>query len=289
MALDFEKLATRPDIAGRRVVPRPGFFLSSVGAGIAATSGREFAAFCGNNVGYWPNQLLVVGGEVVLKCLPSIFFRADDGVLRFDQHGIGFGASGFSAWTAELSLQTEPTCYTTDGLVPTPDLEAGVSGYPLVWEGASVWDRFPSSAWDPKLLLTTPSPGARPHGVRTLDLSKGLKEGQPLVRHAMTILGLGDDHVGVVVVEEGTARSSGCTVAEAADTAHRLGWTHAIVLGAKGDAQLVTSEGPSGVRPLVSAHDRHAAAPTVGAGPSGEWLERRIPSFCVLEKLESPS
>jgi hypothetical protein len=118
------------------------------------------------------------------------------------------------------------------------------------------------------------------------------REGRSLEQHGLTFLGIEDGGiVSLLVVEEGKS-SEGITVSDASVMLSELGVRECIVLGGKGDVQLISGMEGVLVRPLISDHDRisskeidfHLSAELGGDGP---LFGRPVGSFVLLTGVES--
>jgi hypothetical protein len=232
--------------------------------------------FNGNNVGWWGNQFVIRRKQLRFKPKGPIF---DDGDLPAHVSGLHAfflpGASGFQIVDIKL-------CGTTREAGDTGEMElralrdlprCGLSGFPLIRHGRTVWEQHGEKAWDPGLLYDL--------GASRLDSHRVIKEfvrilinaGEQLVRHPMTVIGLDEGGNVVLLVVEKSTRSRGITVAEAARLLRRrFNVRDAIVLGAAGDSQLATTAEGFLTVPFVADYARSAA--------------RRIPDDLLCDELK---
>jgi hypothetical protein len=287
LELDFSTHTTRPDDElGRIYIGRPGFHLSSICALASQWLGPS-CAMSGNNLGYWPNQFALIRGELVYKRARGLFCDPGkylDGTYPFvaQQTDGSFGLLWLRLERQDDRVQIVDPCSDQVAAV-----SAGVSGYPLLAGGESVWATALEHAWDPKLLYEVGHPATLPRAEVLRRLRDAHDRGAALERHGLTLLALTRDAAPLVcVVEEHADEARGVSVEEAATLMLDLGALDAIVLGGKGDAQLVTWEEGVIARPLISAHDRESAREIMWANPVLDrppgWLERPVPTCVVL-------
>lgn len=263
LAVNFARECTRRDVEGT-YIGRPGYYLSDQ---VEALKKVETPAIVtnGNNVGYWGNQFLVKHDVLTYKKNTPVFQYpdADDlsgcytflvqtssGALQFDD--IYIDATTSKGENPVAHFEVKPGASSAEPAV-------GLSGYPLLRNRNPVWHSNIHQVWDPRLLYDTG--GTR--GLRRAEVLRRLKKAErnaaPMLRHAMTIVGL-DDHARLVLlVAEKSPRSEGVSVLEAASLATQLGVADAIVIGAAGDAQLGSTDEGILVWPLVSNHDREVS------------------------------
>jgi hypothetical protein len=259
---DFRVDVTRPDLGVPQTRPRPGVHLATVLRRLVR-DGRPAIVFNGNNVGWWGNQFVIRNRQLVYKRRGPLF---GDDWWWLNVHGRRFPffvptPSGFEI--KKFTLYAQPSSTTAGEIelhTEEPLPEFGVSGFPLVQKGQAVWERSASQAWDAGLLYALP----KRHDTRWWQIqrdSEALRKiGAPLVRHAMTVIGVDWSGRVVLLVVEKSYRSVGMTVAEVADLLIRqLDVTDAIVLGAAGDAQLATTDEGFLTTPLVEKHARPAS------------------------------
>lgn len=293
LGVDFRVEVTRSDLGVRQTRERPGIHLSSVLPKLLNDGGPAIL-FNGNNLGWWGNQFVIRDRELVYKRQGPLF---DDGVpaLHVEGQYAFFVPTGSGFEIRRFKLSTTPS-RTRSGEIelnadePLP--EFGLSGFPLVHDGEAVWQSSASHAWDPRLLFDVPIRRRAGRWQIRKEIQVQREAGAPLVRHAMTVLGV-DLWGGVVVLvveksDETSKRSAGMTVAEAADLLiRRFLVTDAIVLGAAGDAQLATTDEGFLIAPLVEKHVQTVAKklPEELLGRNLEALQpcaRPVPCYVVL-------
>lgn len=243
---------------------RPGFYLHEKLAKLRK-SGDSAILFNGNNIGYWGNQYVIRDHRLQYKRRGPIF---DDGDLLSHAHNGDHafflaGEAGFRIERLALVGVRRPAGQTLEALdVPGRDLPRfGLSGFPLLRQGKSVWKEHGPLAWDPGLLFNL---GRISRELTVTDLrahvSELLESGVDLARHPMTVIGINGQGQVVLMVVERSADSRGMTVAEAADLLRRrFNVEDAIVLGAAGDAQLATTEEGFLTEPLVAEYAKSSA------------------------------
>lgn len=293
--LDFEFQSPRRDIPGRAYVRRPGFFLSRLTRVL-----RDMLGSCvvmnGNNIGYWGNQFLIVNEKLVYKKTACLFYDPLDTLAGQYAFIVQLLDGTFVArW---IDMEDSPESTQRIAIRPrntdqVHGVRAGISGYPLIRSGTIVWKDHVSQAWDPKLLYHIGDPSVLTSQVISGRLVVAHETGQPLQRHGLTFLALdacGNLYAYVVAEQEGFSR--GINVDEASQILTQLGMRDAIVLGGKGDAQLVGGQEGVLIRPLMSAHDLDSARPIdyldvdpsrlVGQEREDKLLERPVPSFVAF-------
>lgn len=218
----------------------------------------------GNNIGYWGNQFVIQNRKIRYKRRGPIF---DDGKLHAyatDKHAFFLGG-GNRFRIESLALVGTPRengqsliSVAAGGGYDLPRF--GLSGFPLMRGGQSVWEEHAEYAWDPCLLydfgrISEFTAGELRKMVREMVTAKA-----PLARHPMTVIGIDESEQVVLLVVERSEHSRGMTVAEAADLLRRrFAVRDAIVLGAAGDAQLATTEEGVLTEPFVAPYARHSA------------------------------
>ena len=262
--LDFRHTVTRPDLAGAAYQQRPGQYLADVLRDLRQSESPA-VLLNGNNVGWWGNQFVIRRKQLRFKPKGPIF---DDGDVPDHVSGLHAfflpGPSGFQIVDIKLLGTTKEAGDTSE-----MDLRAirelprcGLSGFPLIRHGKTVWETNGEKAWDPGLLFDLGASRLDSHRVIREFVRTLIDAGERLVRHPMTVIGLdGDGNVVLLVVEKST-RSRGITVAEAARLLRRRFHVRdAIVLGAAGDSQLATTAEGFLTVPLVADYARSAARP----------------------------
>ncbi|MDQ2709169.1 MAG: phosphodiester glycosidase family protein [Actinomycetota bacterium] len=262
LGVDFRSQSIRPDVPGNPL-PRPGFQIADE-LKQARLDGRSSLLFNGNNIGYWGNQFVIESGRFGAKEKGPIF---DDKKLADHAHGrfmfFSWSESRFRITEIDLRAVARDPESSGIGFVQPLSSDApkvGLSGFPLVRRGESVWRNELAQAWDPRLLYNV----GKLVGVDRADVLKEINARAaaraPLARHAMTLVGVNDggDAI-VVVVEKSEQRSDGVSVAGAARLMLELGARHAIALGAAGDAQLASTDEGFLVSPLIEPHSRGCA------------------------------
>jgi hypothetical protein len=250
--------------------------------------------FNGNNIGYWPNQFAVQCSNLISKTVEPIFFdpRID---LTDDYVFLAQTAAGEYVVRHRklVQLRIPPEAGYELRMLPLvnePEWPSAFSGYPVLLDGRRVWQDYISHAWDGKLLYNVGDVASLPQKeVRARLYAEMTSNPKALMRHAMTILGIDNDgQLTVATFEEGAPGANGVTIEQAGIILQDLGVSDAIVLGAKGDAQLATSyEGPL-VTPLISSHDADSARQVVVGDNDGERVvprdtrERPVPSIGVV-------
>jgi len=250
--------------------------------------------FNANNIGYWANQFMVIHGKLVYKSKTPLFFdpsedlsgsytffcQNSNGVLSVQELEIvtHVPATDDEKYRLSISLMADAT---------TPWV--AVSGYPLIRNGIEVWQDALRQAWDPKLIYHI----GDPTDMRRGDILNRLREAdirkQDIMRHGMTVLGITENGAPrLFVAEEFNGRSRGVSLGEAAQVMKRLNSRDAIVLGAKGDAQLVSTLEGVIANPLVSSHDNYSARRVDNLGYRSrlvpiDCVERPIPGIVALE------
>jgi hypothetical protein len=264
LEVDFRVECTRPDVPGRHR-RRPGFLIPDE-LDRARRDGQTAVLVNGNNLGYWGNQFAVDNTRLIYKDRGPIF---DD--RRLALHVVGEHA--FFGWTAGRGYGVDDHrldvaafgAEDTGVFVLQPEPEhwpaAALTGYPLLRGGREVWFEARARAWDPRLLYDT----GRLTGVSQVEVQREIEEraaaGEPLIRHALTAVGVDERGDALLLVAEQSSRSLGLTVASAARVLRRLGARDALALGAAGDAQLATTEEGFLVTPLVAPYASADAQP----------------------------
>jgi hypothetical protein len=291
LAINFAHESTRRDVTGR-YIGRPGYYLSSH---LETLKTAELPAIAtnGNNVGYWGNQFILRDDVLTYKKHTPVFqypdaddlsdsytflLQTSSGELKFDDVYIDAMTSRHENAVAHFEVKPR------QGAV---ELAVGLSGYPLLRNKKPVWHSNVHQVWDPRLLYDTGST----RGLRRAEVLRRLKKaernGAPMLRHAMTIIGLDDHRRVVVLVAEKSPRSDGISIEEAATLATKLGVEDAIVIGAAGDAQLGSTDEGILIWPLVSNYDREVsqqikrklvAAKAIPVGAR----ERPVPSLLTI-------
>lgn len=260
--LDFRRTVTRPDLDGPAYKQRPGQHLADVLRDLRR-SASPAVLLNGNNVGWWGNQFVIRRKQLRFKPKGPIF---DDGELPAHVSGMHAfflpGPSGFRIVDIQLHGTTKQAGDTTEmDLRAIRDLpRCGLSGFPLIRHGQTVWERNGEKAWDPGLLFDLGASRLDTHRVIREFVRTLIDAGERLVRHPMTVIGLDGDGKVVLLVVEKSTRSRGITVAEAARLLRRrFKVRDAIVLGAAGDSQLATTEEGFLTVPFVADYARSAA------------------------------
>lgn len=305
--VDFRKYSTRSDVPGEHR-GRPGFLLADE-LRRARDDGRRVVMFNGNNIGYWGNQYVIQSGVPDGKRRGPIF---DD--QRLADHTFGrftfFTRSGSRYRISEINLRAvaqDPTQSDIGGVRPfgrtDPEPEIGLSGFPLVRDGRSVWRANVAQAWDPHLLYDLPRSTSRDRTALVMAIEQrraadkdsmadaigqrtgAAYRGGALVRHAMTLVGVDKHGDAIVVAVEKSDRSAGVSVAGAAGLMLEFGATDAIALGAAGDTQLASTYEGFLVSPLVESHSRpyapHIPSTLWGDDVSGMPMSAR-PVPCLV-------
>ena len=273
--LDFRHTVTRPDLTGASYQQRPGQYLADVLRGLRK-SATPAILLNGNNVGWWGNQFVIRRKQLRFKPKGPIF---DDGDLPNHVSGLHAfflpGPSGFQIVDIQLHGKPKEAGDTTEmDLRAVRDLpRCGLSGFPLIRHGRTVWEQHGEKAWDPGLLFNLGATRLDGHRVISEFVRTLIKAGEQLVRHPMTVMGLAANGDVVLLVVEKSNRSRGITVAEAARLLRRrFEVRDAIVLGAAGDSQLATTAEGFLTVPLVADYARSAA--------------RRIPDDLLCDELK---
>jgi hypothetical protein len=174
------------------------------------------------------------------------------------------------------------------GLIPT----TAISGYPLILDSREVWQGAIEEAWDPKLVYYVGDLFGVGQGEIRVRVQQAHASKKELVRHGLTILGLNAaNHPMVVVVEESPTESRGVSLGEAAQIMKSVGVHNAIVLGGKGDVQLVSTLEGVIACPFVATHDLDWARPVDNLNYK-EYIvprdarERPVPGFAGFEYLK---
>ena len=257
LAADWRKEVSRPDLVVPQTRTRPGIHLSAVLQELV-DNGERAILFNGNNVGWWGNQHVIRDGKLEYKTRGPIF---DDELLH--EHVRGRHAflvstpSGFAIRRLTLSAtRCGPASDEIELRAKEPLPGFGLSGFPLLRDYKTVWQTSARHAWDPRLLFDVRPPrGAGRWHIRK-EIQAQLKKGAPLVRHALTVVGVDLWGRLVLLVDRavrpgrGHDRRRGGTPAPGGD--FQVG--DAIVLGAAGDAQLATTEEGFLTAPLVEPH-----------------------------------
>lgn len=304
--VDFGTHSTRPDVPGT-LLSRPGYHLADE-LDKAWREDRPALFLNGNNTGYWGNQFVIDSGELQYKKCRPIFY--DAGSRRRLGNRLAAHMDGrfpFFCWTpdsfaiVDLDLHAVPMADPVDGpvsvIASVDELPAtGLSGFPLLRSRRAVWPETLHQAWDPRLLFDTGRlVGVDRRGVKER-IDRHFARRDPLVRHALTLVGV--DSAGsalLVVVEQSDERSDGLTVADAARLMSDLGAVDALVLGAAGDAQLASTEEGFLVSPLIEEHvrasSRELGGAHLGAGLGGRVASARpIPSLVAIEcRVSAPT
>jgi hypothetical protein len=290
---DFSYQSSRPDVTRKEYVPRPGFYLSLLAKAFKDCLGSASVLFNANNIGYWPNQFMIVQEQLIYKSKTPLFY--DPSVDISGQYTFFSQYKDGTLMVREISIKSlEPLSDTEKYRLAIDDSDSpipvtGISGYPLIRDSKEVWHTALEQAWDPKLVYYVGDLlGVRQGEIRAR-LHQARADKKDLVRHGLTILGL--TMAGrpiVVVLEESSADSRGVSVREAAQIMKGLDVPNAIVLGGKGDAQLVSTLEGVIARPFVAAHDLDWARPIDNLGYQRYLVppdarERPIPGFAGLE------
>ena len=273
--LDFRHTVTRPDLTGASYQQRPGHFLADTLRSLCETASPAIL-LNGNNVGWWGNQFVIRRRQLRFKPKGPIF---DDGDLPNHVTGLHAfflpGPSGFQIVDIQLHGTPKEAGDTTEmDLRAVRDLpRCGLSGFPLIRHGRTVWEQHGEKAWDPSLLFDLGASRLDSHRVIREFVRTLIDAGERLVRHPMTVIGLDVKNRVVLLVVEKSHRSRGITVAEAARLLRRrFEVRDAIVLGAAGDSQLATTAEGFLTVPLVAEYARSAA--------------RRIPDELLCDELK---
>jgi hypothetical protein len=260
--LDFRHTVTRPDLPGAPYQQRPGRYLAGMLRDLRE-SATPAVLLNGNNVGWWGNQFVIRRRQLRFKPKGPIF---DDGDLSAHVSGLHAfflpGPSGFRIVDIQLYGSTRETGDSTEmDLRALRDLpRCGLSGFPLIRHGRTVWEHHAEKAWDPGLLFDLGASRMDSYRVISEFVRVLINAGERLVRHPMTVIGLDSEGRVVVLVVEKSHRSRGITVAEAARLLRRrFDVRDAIVLGAAGDSQLATTAEGFLTVPLVADYARSAA------------------------------
>lgn len=287
LEFDFRRQSIRPDLSAE-YCRRPGFYLQDVLQQLISDR-RRAVLLNGNNIGYWGNQFVIDGGELIYKPKGPLF---DDG--RLHAHATGdyaffLDANGFSIADLKLfgtrSSQNSDVNITAGRSLPS----CGISGFPLVRAGRAVWREHGELAWDPGLLFDLgPLRGDQYSEIRTY-VRQLLDEGAELARHPMTVVGVDSERNIVLLVVTRTKRSFGLSVAQAAELLmDQFDVSDAIVLGAAGDAQLASTEEGFLASPYVASY-ASTAAKSIPADllsrelRDGDVRARPVPSYVLFE------
>lgn len=289
LSIDFRFETTRRDIPDLTYVSRPGVFLSRIARVYSEAQGTA-VLFNGNNIGYWGNQFLIVGGVLKYKKTAPLFYDPTlnvSGTYSFITQS-NSGEIGFRWISVQHIPVAEKDKVALVSISPTNNYVSGVSGFPLIEMGHVVWDKHIEQAWDPKLLYHV----GDLYRVRESTIIERLKHShlhrKPLQRHSLTFLGVNLDGVlFVLTVEEIINRSRGISLAEASTLLLDLQTKDCIVLGGKGDAQLVSTEEGVLVYPLISSHDREVSKTIDHLDLESRYipgvvLERPVPSYVSI-------
>jgi len=291
LSFDFRVNSTRRDIPDRNYVPRPGFFVSKK-LRFLKDNQRCALVANGNNVGYWGNQFAVIKHNWVFKTTSPIFCDANEDVsepYRFllqDPDGTFHVEDVYVSTAApvdEKSMAGFEFKRSSSSRAPA----VGVSGFPLICSGTSVWRSYLHHAWDPRLIYEV---GPIVNASRAQILCRLVDaefKGLPLLRHAVTVIGLDAEQHLILVVVEASPRSQGASIDEITYLLLQLGVEDAIVTGAAGDSQLASTDEGLIVWPLVSAHDKEASrlveeSEIATMVPSGV-KERPVPGVLIIE------
>lgn len=294
LELDFEKQSARPDVPDRIYVGRPGVYLSRLARILRDCNGPCIVAN-GNNIGYWGNQFAIINGRLLFKSVTPLFFDPLEDISGTYPFLVQLTDGTFDSRGIELESQAPNTQEARILLKPRrPDVidsvVAGISGYPVIMDAKVVWHEHINEAWDPKLLYFIGD-------VSKLDRSTMLKrlkiahaKGETLQRHGLTFLALDAGHrLHIMVVEEQESASRGISVLEAARIFVALEMNSCIVLGGKGDAQLVSTQEGALITPLTSSHDVDCSKPIdhldIHRSKTERkeiLLERPVPSFVIV-------
>lgn len=285
--LDFSKEATRPDVPGKPYSGRPGVYLSKMTRAFRDVLG-PCVAFNGNNLGHWGNQFLIINGRLSWKRVPALFcdnYVSPDGRYLFlcqDYSGT-YSCDWLEVELAPTARRQQPDL--SDGTrTRVAPYRVGISGFPLTLRGASIWAEHITQAWDPKLVYHLNDLSHVPQAEIPARLEAAHRSGSQLQRHGLTFLALDrDGRLCVLAVEEHEG-SRGINLREAATLLIDTEMECSIVLGGKGDVQLVSSDEGVLIKPLISHHDRDSArrCDSLDRPLSPDYFERPLPCFIVV-------
>ena len=153
--IDFRHAVTRSDLAGAPYQERPGHYLSDVLRDLRE-SATPAVLLNGNNVGWWGNEFVIRRKQLRFKPKGPIF---DDGDLPAHVSGLHAfflpGPSGFQIVDIQLHGSPKEANDSIEmDLRAVRDLpRCGLSGFPLIRRGKTVWEQHGEKAWDPGLLF----------------------------------------------------------------------------------------------------------------------------------------
>ena len=255
--LDFEKQSPRPDIPNREYVKRPGFYISQTAYLLKNIVG-DCTRTNGNNIDYWGNQFIINNRALIYKIKTPLFYDEEysltDKYYFITQQTDGnklkiveITDKGFSNFGLRLEVSTS---------TPIDTISSGISGYPLLSNGQAIWHEHIQQAWDPKLLyyIGNVNDITITEIVKRLDYSFSQKDN--LQRHALTFLCINKaGNLCILVISEGKPYR-GVNIQEATNILLDLDILDAIVLGGKGDVQLINTKEGVLIQPLASPHDK---------------------------------